>query len=90
MIRHPSVRKSKQASTKFIELDTHRCQACWECLEVCPTHVLGKVAIFGHRHVRIDVPKACNGCKKCVRVCAYEAIRYTYIPPRRELEIGPC
>jgi ferredoxin len=25
------------------------------------------------------------GCKKCVRSCPYEAIRYTYIPPTRML-----
>ena len=82
-------KQRRHASTKFIELDTHLCQACWECLDVCPTQVFGKVAIFNHRHARIDAPEACNGCKKCVRVCAYEAIRYTYIPPRRELEIDP-
>jgi len=88
MIRRLRVRKSKRACTKYIELDTQLCQACWECLEVCPHQVFGKVAIFNHRHARIEAPEACNGCKKCVRACAYEAIRYTHVPPRREGEMN--
>ena len=88
MIKRLQIRKPKQASTKYIELDTQLCQACWECLDVCPHQVFRKVAIFNHRHARIDAPEACNGCKKCVRACAYEAIRYTYVPPRREGEMN--
>jgi ferredoxin len=66
--------------TKYSELDSSRCQACWKCVESCPNHVLGKVVFLRHRHARIDHAEACKGCKKCVRSCPYDAIRYTYIP----------
>jgi 2-oxoglutarate ferredoxin oxidoreductase subunit delta len=69
--------------TKYIELDTRRCQACWQCVAACPNHVLGKVNLFKHAHARVDHADACQGCKKCVRACPQQAIRYTYIPPSR-------
>ena len=69
--------------TKFILIDTHKCQACWECIETCPNQVLGKVDLFFHKHVRVDRAEACKGCKKCVKVCPHEAIIYTYIPPSK-------
>jgi ferredoxin len=71
--------------TKYIELDRSKCQACWECVETCPNHVLGKVIVFNHRHARVDHAEACKGCKKCVRSCPNDAIRYTYVPPRRRV-----
>jgi Pyruvate/2-oxoacid:ferredoxin oxidoreductase delta subunit len=66
--------------TKFILIDTHQCQACWKCVEICPNQVLGKVSVFFHQHVRVDQAEACKGCKKCVKVCPNAAIRYTYTP----------
>lgn len=74
----------KHVSTKYIELDTGKCQACWKCVESCPDHVLGKVDIFKHRHARVDHPEACKGCKKCVLNCPNQAILYTYVPPAHE------
>jgi ferredoxin len=68
----------RHVSTKYIEVDTKRCQACWKCVETCPEKVLGKVILFRHRHVRVDLAQACKGCKKCVRICPNQAIRYTY------------
>ncbi|MCX6000244.1 MAG: ferredoxin family protein [Chloroflexi bacterium] len=65
--------------TKYIELNTRRCQACWKCIEACPNHVLGRVVVFKHRHARVDRAEACKGCKACVRSCPNEAIRYTYL-----------
>jgi NAD-dependent dihydropyrimidine dehydrogenase PreA subunit len=76
--------KSREAShsrrTRFIRLDTHRCEACWDCLEVCPKRVFGKIDLFVHRHVIIRDAGACNGCKKCVRACESSAITYIYEP----------
>jgi len=71
-------------STRFIDIDTQHCEACWDCIDVCPTQVLGKVEVLWHRHVRIDHAEACNGCKKCVRACQHGAITYTYTPVPRE------
>jgi len=61
-------------STKFIELDTHLCQACWACVEVCPNGVLGKIDILFHKHAKIVNAQACKGCVKCVKACLNQAI----------------
>ncbi len=60
--------------TRFIVIDTSHCEACWACVEVCPRKVLGRVAFLWHRHVRIDNPDACSGCRRCVNVCVQGAI----------------
>ena len=75
--------RGSHLQTKFIELNTHQCQACWKCVEACPSRVLGKAIILWHQHARVDHAESCKGCKKCVRICPHEAIRYTYIPPAR-------
>ena len=38
--------------------------------------VIGKVnVLFGlHKHIVIQNPEACIGCKKCVKTCQYGAI----------------
>jgi len=69
--------------TKYIELITRNCQACWKCVDTCPNRVLGKVDFFHHRHARVDHAEACKGCKECVLICPNEAIRYIYVPPTR-------
>lgn len=60
--------------TRFIVVDTSLCQACWACVDACHRKVLGKVKFLWHRHVRIDNPDACNGCRRCVNVCSHGAI----------------
>jgi ferredoxin len=45
--------------------------------------VLGRIDLGFHRHVRIRDAQACNGCKKCVRVCEPGALTYIYVPPAR-------
>jgi 2-oxoglutarate ferredoxin oxidoreductase subunit delta len=66
--------------TKFISLDTRRCEACWDCIEVCPKQVLGKIDMIWHRHTIIQDAEACNGCKKCVRGCETGALEYIFVP----------
>ena len=70
--------------TKYIRLHRRKCQACGECVKVCPVEVLQLRR--GHRHVTLRNPQACNGCKKCVRVCEYAAIEYTYVPRAKKFE----
>jgi NAD-dependent dihydropyrimidine dehydrogenase PreA subunit len=77
---------SHSRSTRFIRLDTHRCEACWDCIEVCPKRVFGKIDLFLHRHVTIRNAEACNGCKKCVRVCDSGALTYVYEPYKNRIE----
>jgi ferredoxin len=72
---HPRV------ETKYIRLHRRMCQACGECVKVCPVDVLQLRR--GHRHVILKNPQACNGCKKCVQVCEHAALEYTYTPRSR-------
>ena len=65
----------KPQRTKFIDLDPHKCQACFKCVEGCKQHVLGKINILGiHKHAKVVNPDACKGCKKCVKTCEHGAI----------------
>ena len=60
--------------TAHIQLDPHKCQACWACLLSCRRQVLRMVDLPFHKHVKIDRPDACIGCKKCVKACQHGAI----------------
>jgi len=71
------------AATQFIMLDSHRCTACWKCVEGCPKKVIGKLDFFFHKHSRINDPEACVGCKKCVKECPNQAIYELSIPKRK-------
>ena len=64
--------------TKYILVNTRLCEACWDCLDVCPNQVLGKLEMGLHRHVRINASENCKGCKKCVQACPRHAIEYVY------------
>jgi Fe-S-cluster-containing hydrogenase component 2 len=61
--------------TRFIELDTRACQACWRCCDVCPTHVMGKVSLPFHKHAVFRMGDDCVGCGECVVACAAGALR---------------
>ena len=65
---------SRHTETPYILLDTGRCKACWVCVDVCPQHVLGKIDLRFHRHVRIDRTKKCKGCLRCLKACPNQAI----------------
>jgi NAD-dependent dihydropyrimidine dehydrogenase PreA subunit len=75
-----SQKLSRQRKNKFIHLETSRCDACWDCIEVCPKQVFGKIDLLWHRHAIIRNAEACNGCKKCVRACESGALEYIYVP----------
>ncbi|MBR6431887.1 MAG: 4Fe-4S binding protein [Muribaculaceae bacterium] len=60
--------------TAHIQLDPHRCQACWKCVNACPKQVLGKVDFPFHKHAKVVNPDECIGCKKCVKTCPHGAI----------------
>ncbi len=68
--------------TKYIRLDNRRCQACWQCVAVCPNHVLGKAVFFKHRHAHVNQANLCKGCRRCVERCPQQAILYNQIPRR--------
>ena len=69
--------RKKAKNTAYIAVDSHKCQACWECYEVCPKQVFGKIDVLGlglHKHIYVKNPADCIGCKKCVNTCQYGAI----------------
>ena len=60
--------------TKYIKLDTRKCEACWKCIEACPENVFSKINILWHKHVRLDNPNNCIGCLKCFKGCTSNAL----------------
>ena len=43
-------------ATAHVALDRNRCEACWECVEACPSDVLGAVSLGPHRHAIMERP----------------------------------
>lgn len=62
------------AHTPYITLNTHECEACWECIDCCPNHVIGKINLPWHKHAVIVSPDSCTGCLKCVKRCPAQAL----------------
>ena len=65
------------SKTRYIQIYSENCIACWECVKICPQKVIGKVDILfhKHKHAHIDTTKECIGCFKCVKVCKNNAIK---------------
>ena len=68
------------AGTDHVLLDRRRCEACWECVEACPTGVLGAISFGPHRHAVVERPGDCIGCWACVRACESEALTSRQVP----------
>jgi len=64
----------RQTKTKYILLDTGKCEACWKCMEVCSNNVFGRVNLPWHKHALIIDSDNCTGCSKCVKACEFNAI----------------
>jgi 2-oxoglutarate ferredoxin oxidoreductase subunit delta len=62
------------ARTKYIQLDTRKCKACWKCLDSCPNNVIGRINLPFHKHARIINSINCKGCLKCLNVCESNAL----------------
>lgn len=61
----------KRIATKYVAMNPRRCVACWECVEKCPKHVIGKVCFLWHKHAVFKDADACIGCNKCVKTCPH-------------------
>jgi ferredoxin len=59
--------------TLYVKLDTHKCKACWKCIDSCSNQVIHKINLPFHKHVKIAGASACSGCLKCLKVCEYGA-----------------
>ena len=62
------------ARTKYIQLDTRKCKACWKCLDICPNNVIDRINLPFHKHARINNSIYCKGCLKCLNVCESNAL----------------
>lgn len=81
---------SSNTKTLFVKLDTKKCQACWKCLESCPTNVIGKIDLPCHKHAIIDHPDDCSGCLTCTEICPSGAISEISVPmdkPKTEIKV---
>ncbi len=78
-----------------------KCDACGECVEVCPIEVTNEFDFGLSKRKAIYIPFAdavphtfvvdnanCNKCGKCVEVCKREAINLEEQPAEVEIEIG--
>ena len=68
------VTRAGRDATAFVKLDRSRCEACWECIDVCPESVLGKIDVWFHRHAVVRDGDRCLGCRRCIKVCAAGAL----------------
>ena len=59
----------KRHGTRYIRLDTSKCEACWDCIDECKGGALGKMNLWFHKHVVFKDAGECIGCLKCVKVC---------------------
>jgi len=58
-----------------IVIDEEKCQACGECVNICPSE------IFKQEQDRVVVGNSsdCSGCQSCVSVCENQAITLSEI-----------
>ena len=74
LLRGEVVTRAARDATPFVTLDRSRCEACWECIDVCPESVLGKIDVWFHRHAVVRDGDRCRGCRRCIKVCAAGAL----------------
>jgi ferredoxin len=63
-----------RATTKYIQLNTRKCKACWKCVEICDKNVIGRINLPWHKHAVIVRSNNCAGCLKCMKACEHNAI----------------
>lgn len=66
--------KRNHVESRFVRLNTRKCEACWKCLEKCPSQVIGKVDLLWHKHALIKNACDCTGCLRCVKACESGAL----------------
>jgi Pyruvate/2-oxoacid:ferredoxin oxidoreductase delta subunit len=71
---HARGRRRRRAESPFVALDRSQCDACWDCIAVCPESVFGKVEVWRHRHAVVNAGDRCSGCRRCVKACAAGAL----------------
>lgn len=77
----PLFSKRRPPGTRFVELDSRKCQACWSCVDACARQVIGKVSVLWHKHAVLRKGQDCVGCLKCVVACRAGALRKRIVAP---------
>jgi NAD-dependent dihydropyrimidine dehydrogenase PreA subunit len=72
--REDTRRGQRRTASPHVRLDRTLCEACWECIAVCPQSVLGKLEMWRHRHAVVSAGERCTGCGRCIRVCPAGAL----------------
>jgi NAD-dependent dihydropyrimidine dehydrogenase PreA subunit len=73
--------------SKYVQLKTKNCKACWKCIENCPQDVIGKIDFLGHRHIKMRNPAECTGCLRCVSACEFNVISQIKEPGSNNFQI---
>lgn len=68
------MRREAVMQTKYVMVNTRRCEHCWKCIDKCPSSVFGKINLPFHRHVNVIAAQKCTGCLKCVKTCGHGAL----------------
>jgi len=70
-------RRLEKGSTGYMRINTHNCEACWKCIDVCPKQVIGKIVVLWHKHIKIINAENCINCKKCIQTCPHGVFNET-------------
>jgi 2-oxoglutarate ferredoxin oxidoreductase subunit delta len=70
----PPLFTGKAHHSEFVILNAHACEACWCCVEACPSKVIGKVNLPWHKHAVFRTDIRCTGCFKCIKACKRSAL----------------
>jgi len=69
--------KMKKALWPKPHIDPAKCQACENCVAVCPVHALSMVdetLPLAENHAVLSAPNRCVSCRWCLVNCLFEAI----------------
>ena len=69
-------------SNYYSKIDSENCDACWQCIEICPMEALSSDGDYSS----VDIDR-CIGCGVCVSTCPSDAIELNekdkkYVPPK--------
>ncbi len=69
-------------SNYYSKIDSENCEACWQCVEICPMDALSSDGEYSS----VDLDR-CIGCGVCISTCPNDAIELKkkdkkYVPPK--------
>jgi ferredoxin len=58
----------------YVTVDIDECNACGDCVTICPNNGFILTKIYGNECVEFVGGDGCNGCESCVAVCPTETL----------------